>query len=110
MTDTWELTFLDEALDDLKRLDGSQRRRVLKAIERVRTNPLPKSEGGYGSPLGNKLSYDLTGLLKVKLRADGIRVAYKVYRQEGMMLVVVIGVRDDEEVYRDAARRKGRLE
>lgn len=109
MTDTWELAFLDETLQDLRRLDGSQRKRVLKAIERVRTNPLPKSEGGYGSPLGNKLSYDLSGLLKVRLRADGIRVVYKVYRQEGMMLVVVIGVREDAEVYRDVARRKAQL-
>ena len=109
MTDAWELAFLDEALQDLRRLDGSQRKRVLKALERVRTNPLPKSEGGYGSPLGNKLSYDLTGLLKVKLRADGIRVVYKVYQQDGMMLVVVIGMRADEEVYREVARRKARL-
>ena len=109
MTDAWELAFLDEALQDLRRLDGSQRKRVLKALERVRTNPLPKLEGGYGSPLGNKLSYDLTGLLKVKLRADGIRVVYKVYQQDGMMLVVVIGMRADEEVYREAARRKARL-
>ena len=109
MTGAWELAFLDEALQDLLKLDGSQRKRVLKAIERVRANPLPKSEGGYGTPLGNKMSYDLTGLLKVKLRADGIRVVYKVYRQEGMMLVVIIGVREDAEVYRDAARRKAQL-
>ncbi len=109
MTGAWELAFLDEALQDLRKLDGSQRKRVLKAIERVRANPLPKSEGGYGTPLGNKMSYDLTGLLKVKLRADGIRVVYKVYRQEGMMLVVIIGVREDAEVYRDAARRKAQL-
>ncbi len=109
MTGAWELAFLDEALQDLRKLDGSQRKRVLKAIERVRANPLPKSEGGYGTPLGNKMSYDLTGLLKVKLRADGIRMVYKVYRQEGMMLVVIIGVREDAEVYRDAARRKAQL-
>ena len=109
MTGALELAFLDEALQDLRKLDGSQRKRVLKAIERVRANPLPKSEGGYGTPLGNKMSYDLTGLLKVKLRADGIRMVYKVYRQEGMMLVVIIGVREDAEVYRDAARRKAQL-
>ena len=109
MTGVWELAFLDEALQDLRKLDGSQRKRVLKAIERVRANPLPKSEGGYGTPLGNKMSYDLTGLLNVKLRAEGIRMVYKVYRQEGMMLVVIIGVREDAEVYRDAARRKAQL-
>ena len=109
MTAAWELVFFEEARDDLRRLDGAQRKRVLKAIERVRTNPLPKSEGGYGTPLGNRLSYDLTGLLKIKLRADGIRVVYKTYVQDGLMLVVVIGIRDDAEVYRKAAERKKQL-
>ena len=110
MSETWELAFLPEARDDLKHLGRSQQLRVLKAIDRVRTNPLPRSEGGYGSPLGNKFSYDLTGLLKIKLKSDGIRVVYKAYRQDGMMLVVIIGMRADEEVYREAARRKKQLE
>ena len=102
----WELAFLDEALDDIKALDGSVRKRVLKALEKVKANPLPKSEGGYGTPLGNRHSFDLTGLLKVKLRADGIRIVYKLVRQNDIMLVVVVGLRSDDEVYLEAARRR----
>ena len=106
----WELAFLDEALDDLKALDGSVRKRVIKAIEKTRTNPLPKSEGGYGNPLGNKHSFDLTGLLKIKLRADGIRVVYKLVRQDDLMLIVVVSVRSDDEVYETAAERRNRYD
>lgn len=48
----WELSFLPEAREDLRALDGSQRIRVVKAIAKVQSNPLPSSEGGYGNPLG----------------------------------------------------------
>lgn len=50
----WNITFLDEALEDLKKLDGSVRVQVLKGIRKVSQNPLPASQGGYGKPLGHK--------------------------------------------------------
>ena len=71
----WELSFLPEAREDLRALDGSQRIRVVKAIAKVQSNPLPSSEGGYGKPLGNKRLSQLSGLMKVKLKSDGIRSA-----------------------------------
>ena len=69
------------------------------------TSPLPVTEGGYGKPLGNKHGNHLAGLLKIKLRGAGIRVVYKLIRTESEMLVVVIGVRADDEVYEIAERR-----
>lgn len=103
---TWELTFLPEARDDLRALDGSQRLRVVKALAKVQTNPLPASEGGYGKPLGNKRMSQLSGLMKVKLKKDGIRIVYKVERLAYAMRVVVIGLRCDDEVYREALKRR----
>lgn len=35
----YEVTFYPDALKDAKRLDGSQRKNVLKAIEKIRANP-----------------------------------------------------------------------
>jgi len=70
------------------------------------TIPLPKSEGGYGKPLGNKNGNDPTGYLKIKLLAAGIRVVYKLVRTETQMLIIVIGMRSDEEVYETAQKRK----
>jgi len=74
----WEVEYLPEAESDLKSLDGSQRILVLKAIKKVKQNPLSVYEGGYGKPLGNKNGNDLTGFLKVKLKSAGLRIVYKV--------------------------------
>ncbi len=72
---------------------------MLKAINKVKENPLPQNEGGYGKPLGNKHGLNLTNLLKIKLRGEGIRIVYKLVRTETQMLIIVIGVREDEEGY-----------
>ena len=50
----WDVKYLPEALDDLDELDGSQRKLVLKSIEKVRKNPLSQQEGGYGKLLGKR--------------------------------------------------------
>ena len=102
----WELSFLPEAREDLRALDGSQRIRVVKAIAKVQSNPLPSSEGGYGNPLGTKRLSQLSGLMKVKLKSDGIRIVYKLERIEHAMRIVVIGVRSDDAVYREAQKRR----
>lgn len=101
----WSLRYLPEAQKDFKNLAGNQQAIVAKAIYKVLENPLPVQEGGYGKPLGNKHGNDLSGLLKIKLRGAGIRVVYKLIRTESEMLIVVIGVRADEEVYETAKRR-----
>ena len=103
---SWKLSYLPEAEKDLKALDGSQRILVLKASKKVQQNPLPAEENGYGKSLGNYGSTVLAGLLKIKLRAAGLRVVYKLQRTESEMLV--IGVRADEEVYDIAAKRAAR--
>ena len=100
----WKLEYLPEAEKDLKGLDGSQRILVLKAIKKVQQNPLPV-EQGYGKPLGNHSSTNLAGLLKIKLRSAGLRVVYQLRRTESSMMIIVIGVRADEEVYEIAQKR-----
>lgn len=102
----WEVRLLDEAKDDLKKLDNSTRIKVLKAMRRIAQNPLPHVEGGYGKPLGKRDGADLTGFMKVKLRADGIRIVYTLERKGERMIVVVVGARSDGEVYREAQRRR----
>lgn len=101
----WALEYLPEAEKDLKSLDGSQRILVLKAIKKVQQNPLPAEEHGYGKSLGNHNGKNLAGLLKIKLRSSGLRVVYQLCRTESSMIVIVIGVRADEEVYELAHKR-----
>lgn len=103
---TWSIEFLEEAKKDLKKLDHSVQLQVLKGIRKVAQNPLPVQEGGYGKPLGNKTGTNLTNLLKIKFRDLGIRVVYKTMRVDGIMKIIVIPARSDEQVYKEAGRRR----
>ena len=105
---SWTLEFREEAKDDLKRLAHQQQTLVLKGMRKVLTNPLPNAEGGYGKPLGNHRGVNLTGLMKIKFKDAGLRDVYQIKREGQVMTVIVISVRDDEAVYRLAAKRMGR--
>ena len=102
---SWSLNFLPEAKKDLKDLDGSQRQHVVKALDKTLQNPLPRSQGGYGIELGSKGRVNLTGFLEVKLRGEGLRAIYKLIHAESEMLVIIIGIREDEEVYNEGSER-----
>ena len=101
----WFVEYTSEAAKDRDALNASEKNQVYKAIRKVSQNPLPKNEGGYGKPLGNMLGNDLTGLLKIKLLKLGIRVVYRLVREDGIMRIIVIAVRADDEVYKIAAIR-----
>lgn len=106
MTDKkWEYRFTTDAKKDLKKLDGHQRRIVMKAVDKVSQNPLPLTEGGFGIPLGNKHGYDLTGCCEVKLRGQNLRIIYTLQKKELIMLNIAIDERGDFEAYRIAVKR-----
>lgn len=99
----WIVRYLPEAEEDLRRLDGSVIREVRKAIEKLKANP------EIGKPLGHK-QVNLTGLRKVKLRKAGIRIVYKIQFIENSLLIIVVGFRADEEVYKIADKRMKNLD
>ncbi|MCL1832774.1 MAG: type II toxin-antitoxin system RelE/ParE family toxin [Oscillospiraceae bacterium] len=101
----WKLLYLNEVTNDLSNLDNSVKSRVRKSIEKVAQNPLPKSEGGYGKPLGNVDGINLTGCSKIKLLGVGLRVVYKIQRTDNEMKVIIISARSDNEVYIEAEKR-----
>jgi len=98
--------YLKEALVDLEKLDSELREIVLAGIKKVRQNPLPKNEGGYGKPLGNKNGNNLTGFFKIKYRGIGIRVVYTLVRDQKVMNIVVVSKRDENYCYEVSAKRK----
>ena len=102
---SWHIRYLEEVEKDFKELDGSQAIRVRKAINRTLQNPLPRSEGGYGIELGSKGGVNLTNCLEIKLRGEGLRAIYKLIHTETEMLIIIIGVREDEKVYDEADSR-----
>lgn len=102
---SWRVQYHKEAIKDLKKLDNSQQKQVLKAIEKVSDNPLSQYEGGYGKPLSNKSNTKLAGYLKIKLLKLGIRVVYGLVKENETMKIIVISVRSDDLVYRLASNR-----
>ena len=103
---SWIVTYLDEAVKDLSKLSKERQILALKAINKVKENPLPNNEGGYGKPLGNVSGNNLTGLYKIKLRGEGLRIVYKLVRVQNYMIIIIIGFRDDNEVYELASQRR----
>ena len=94
----WSVEFLPEAQKDFDALAGNQRLLVAKAIKKVQQNPVSTYEGSKGGT-------DLSGLFKIKLKAAGLRIVYKLIQTETEMLIVVIGARADDEVYQIAEKR-----
>lgn len=101
---SWKIEYIKEAQRDLQKLDAYNRRIILKAIEKTAQRPLPPPDG-IGKPLGNHAAANLSGYYKIKLRDLGYRVAYGLVREGNVMKVIVISIRDDEAVYREAERR-----
>ena len=93
------------AFEDLKALDKSVAKRVLQKIKEVAVNPVSIYEGGRGYPLGNKRGVNLHNLYKIKMRGLGIRVVYQLHITETAMYIIVVGVRDKDEVYETAYKR-----
>lgn len=100
----WKIEYFSGAMRDLKRLDPHNRKCVVKAIEKTAERPLPPPNG-IGKPLGNHATSNLSGCYKIKLRNLGYRVVYSLIRSEEKMKIIVISIRDDNEVYKEAERR-----
>ncbi len=100
----WTVEYIKEAQKDLRKLDPYARKLVLKAIEKTAERPLPPPDG-IGKPLGNHASSGLSGFYKIKLRSLGYRVVYDLVREGSVMKIIIISVRDDNAVYKEAERR-----
>ncbi|MDO4286290.1 MAG: type II toxin-antitoxin system RelE/ParE family toxin [Eubacteriales bacterium] len=100
----WKIEYINEAQRDLKRLDPYNRKAILKAIDKTAERPLPPPDG-IGKPLGNHASSKLSGYYKIKLRNLGYRVVYQLVKEGETMRIIVISIRDDEAVYKEAERR-----
>jgi len=93
---TYELAFLDEALKEWRKLDNVTREQFkAKLAERLQTPKIPSARLH-----GAKERY------KIKLRNAGYRLVYQVNDRELLVLVVAVGKRERNEVYKAADRRK----
>ena len=104
----WKIEYIKEAQRDLKNLDPHNRKLILKAIQKTALRPLPPPDG-IDKPLGNHSATKLNGYYKIKLRELGYRVVYGLVKENNVMKVIVISIRDDELVYKEAERRMQNL-
>lgn len=92
---SYELEFLEEALAEWYRLDGSIKAQFKKKLaERLVEPRLPSA----------KLS-EHPDRYKIKLRSIGYRLVYEVQDGRLVVLVVAVGKRDKNAVYRTAESR-----
>jgi len=93
---TYELAFLDEALKEWRKLDSVTRAQFKARLVDRLENPKVPSARLHGA----KERY------KIKLRNAGYRLVYEVRDREVLVLVVAVGKRERNEVYKAAERRK----
>lgn len=92
---TYSLAFLDEALKEWRSLDNMTREQFKAKLAERLQNPKIPSARLYGA----KERY------KIKLRNAGYRLVYQVKDRELLVLVVAVGKRERNEVYKAAKRR-----
>jgi mRNA interferase RelE/StbE len=93
---TYELAFVDETLKEWQKLDSVTREQFKAKLAERLENPKIPSARLHGA----KERY------KIKLRNAGYRLVYQVKDRELLVLVVAVGKRERNEVYKAAERRK----
>ena len=91
----YELVFLDEALKEWRKLDPITREQFKAKLAERLLNPKVPSARLYGA----KERY------KIKLRSAGYRLVYEVKDRDLIVMVVAVGKRERNEVYKAAAKR-----
>ncbi len=92
---TYELGFLDSALKEWRKLDAQTRDQFKKKLaERLEAPHVPTSRLS-----GAKDRY------KIKLRNIGYRMVYEVHDTNVIVVVVAVGRRDRNAVYKAAGKR-----
>ena len=97
---SYKLKFLPSALKEWKKLDNTIKIKFKKKLKEHLETPHVRN---------SKLS-GFTNHYKIKLKATGYRLVYEVVDEEIYVLVIAIGKRNKNLVYRKAAKRdnKGR--
>ena len=93
---TWRVIYHHEVAEDLEDLGRYQARAVLKAIEtRIRDGEPEKT--------GKPLSGELAGCRRI--RTGDARIVYCVHAEVIEVLIVAVGPRRNDEVYKTALKR-----
>jgi len=91
----YSLEFKETALKEWRKLDSSIREQFKKRLTERLKNPLVESAILSG----------MTDYYKVKLRSAGFRLVYQVVDERLVVMVIAVGKRENDLVYRLARKR-----
>lgn len=97
----FKIQFIKESAKDWDKLDNSVKPELKKNLQPRLQNPIVES---------SRLRGDLSDCYRVKAPKSGYRLIYMVENEALVILVVAVGKREDEEVYKTAAKRLGRMD
>jgi len=101
MKNKFEVVFIEEARKEYRKLDGSVKKLVKVAIAKMQ-----ERADELGEDLTTKHGINLIGCRKIKFRNAGIRIVYRIVGDRAEIAeIITIGKREDNEVYKIAAKR-----
>lgn len=95
MSCKYTLKFLPTALKEWKKLDATIQIQLKKKLKERLQNPQVPASRLHG----------FENHYKIKLRASGYRLVYEVIETEIVVMVVAVGKRDKNLIYRNAVKR-----
>jgi mRNA interferase RelE/StbE len=97
---SFEPLFTDLSKQDYDALDGSQKKQILKSLKKIEE---------VGMKAGQELHGKLRDCRKLKHKKLGLRVIFKQSDVKIEIIeIVIVGKREDNEVYGEAKKRLGR--
>ncbi len=92
----YSLEYKPKALKEWHKLDHALKIQFYKKLKKRLENPrIPKDKlSGYEN------------VYKIKLRSSGFRLAYEVKEEEIIVLVLSVGKRENDQVYKNLQQRK----
>lgn len=93
---TYNLEFLEEAKKEWDKLNPTIRQQLKKKLVQILESPRVSKNQLSGS----------TNRYKIKLRNIGYRLVYEVIDQQVVVLVVAVGRRENNQVYKAAHSRQ----
>lgn len=101
MAKKFEVVFIEEAKKDYKKLDGS-----IKKLVNVALAKMEERADELGEDLTSKHGVNLIGCRKIKFRKAGIRLVYRIVGDKAEIAeIIILGKREDNEVYQEAFKR-----
>ena len=92
---TFNIDFDERALKEWHKLDKSIREQFKKKLRKLQENPYIESA---------RLQGNLAGCFKIKLRASGFRLIYRVIDEEIVILIIAVGKRENGQAYKSAVK------